>query len=1220
MIITEIKFYQLPYNYFSNDRFYKKEGQDVVLPEPIPDTTLSTQNEINEKLTFINKTLLISFMNIKGDVNFNYVKITDEDGEITYWFVISNKLIISDYNKLTLKKDILTSMELIKPSKLDETIKIGRKLYDNFNINTDTNKISYKEDRNPHIWNNQEFNKVIPQEKNIKPFALSSGISVGTDAYGELLKFENGNFQFKVPEKLKELDVYMTIDIKRFSFSDQTSRPSTTTEHRVVRTKLSPLFSILNEIIQTTNYKTPGSKLSHLATFNEEYVNNELSVYTATTLRPVVYNNASNQFPINPTEWFSWRLTRDVGNYDYRIAEEYIGGSAGHNYSYFWDTWYDKMILKDIDEWVELFQKHISTETDENGNPTYICPWNKSVRLNDVDFIILIKHILSSFINNLQELFSGNTKLKSVDAYSHWVPMNLDIYDADIDGLIEIDIVRLCNNVRTDLSISEPNRDLIKSYNPTDKHYNVNKHLEPYTELSSKQKLNKKVEHIINDELLTEWDKYKCLTPQLFSPSYDYNYIDIIGNQLPLDNYKMYNTSDLLVKTWFGSGEQNISYYQGDLDVDNNVIEPRYVNKFAFTQPIEFSIDEKEKILELNKNRLDARLAEVSLAKERDTNQFTATTKRNIDLAQSITDSDIEETKQNANVQKTLNKSLSANQVADARWNTASSTIRDLATISLIPGIKGKAPLAVAGSIASNAANLYNRERSIGETLVAQNQAISSNTVNRNAALGRKNSANAAAYQLDEQINIARSDSSAQSELNKIQADIADIKLTPNQTMNVSNITKMLSLDKGEISIINENVNEHNQKEMFKFWNKHGINNWKSISTKDNWYKEFSLFDYFQGGDWTKYLSDIGEYNVEVIQEFNTIMSIGLRLHHQSAIIYDKLETLGEVDNLFDINHDVPNWPTPIVDILIDPIERARVEELERQRLEEERIERERLIEERANSQGERERIEEEENERLAETARVLARARNAEATARTNARQQARIERSREEETQAERDERRNNERAERESARRELELATARRRVAERRQELAVLTSSDGIINFAKQALGITLAAGAGVATATSSVAASSSAAASAYLTAQTAAANAFEATFRASRVASDWATSYTAASAQGAAVAGASLAASANSVVAASAGPIGIAIGLIIGVVGTRLYVSELNNRRISLVRAELSLFREELSYVQQETPIDEDALIRLGSEISSREAYIEIVELGEEARRQ
>ncbi len=1245
MFITEVKFYQMPYNYFSNDRFYKKGTGDIVLPDPIriitsnsintydEDITTITEN-FSEQLSFIKNTLLISFMNISGDVNFNYIEITSQPDEETttetetnYWFVMSNELVREDYNKLTLKKDIFTSMELIKSSELDETIKIGRKLYDNFNITNDGTTIEYKTERNPHIWNNNEFNQLLPQNKVIKPFELTSGITVGLDPDGNVYKFENGGVQFKVPKRLKDVEITMKLRIPQYTYYQRTGYVQAGSEDRVVKTNLSPLFSILNEIIQTTNYKTPGSKLSHLATFNEEYVNDELSVYTATTLRPIIYNNASRQFIINPSEWFSWELTRTVGNYDQRESDEYIGGSIGWYYHYYWNTWFNQMITKDIEDWKKLFRKHISTTTDDDGTLIYKCPWNKEVSLEDPNFLAILKYILSTFINNTQESFSGSETLKSVDAYTHWTPLNLDLYDPnDPDYDIDNNITMFCPSVRDELITNRVVQGRFE-YIPSETVYNINKHLEPYATLSSKQNLNKKVEHIINDDLLTEWDKYKCLTPQLFSPTYDFNYIDIIGNQLPLDNYKLYNTSELLIKTWFGSGEQNISYYQGDLDGDNNIIEPRYVNKFAFTQPIEFSVDEKEKILALNKNRLDARIAETALAAQRDTNYFSATAKNKIDTAQSLTDSDIEEAKQNANTQKTLIKNLTAIKIKDAGANAVSSVIRDTATAAILTGGDlGKTLGAFAGSTISTGLNYANTKRSAGETLAAQNQAITSNTTTRTDALRRKNSANAAAYLVDQEINIARVESSAQSQLNLIQAEIADIKLTPNQTMNVSDITKMLSLDKGEISISNETLNDIQQKEMFKFWNKNGIKNWKSISTKGNWYNEFSLYDYFQGGDWTKYLNDIGVFNIEVIQEFNTLMANGLRLQHQSQVIYDKIiPLLDDVDNIFDINNDTPNWPVPIIDVLIDPVERARIEQLEADRIEQERIERQRLIDERDGAQSQRLAQEDAETERLAESARELARARRAEAIANQVLRQRLRIERQRGEETDAERAERAARERAEREEARRELRLATLRTSVAEKQQELDFLTSSTGIIDYAKSRLGIAVASGGAVASAGTAVAASAGAAAA---TSALAAGSAAASTAASAAISASLASGASAAVAQGAGVAAMNAAAaSAVSATAASTaastaatGPVGVAIALIIGVVGTRLYMSELRDRRNRFINAEINLLREELSIAQSQATPDLNEIINIQADIVSREEFINIVRLGEEARRQ
>ncbi len=114
-------------------------------------------------------------------------------------------------------------------------------------------------------------------------------------------------------------------------------------------------------------------------------------------------------------------------------------------------------------------------------------------------------------------------------------------------------------------------------------------------------------------------------------------------------------------------------------------------------------------------------------------------------------------------------------------------------------------------------ANLFGGFEDNNKRVEAENARINAAYVNLNNSLTRKNQATVSSYRMEQNANVARFNSNAQSQLLLLQGEIADIKNIPNQTMNVSNITKMLTIGQGEISIINETINETQQKEMFKF-------------------------------------------------------------------------------------------------------------------------------------------------------------------------------------------------------------------------------------------------------------------------------------------------------------------------------------------------------------------------------------------------------------------
>ncbi len=994
MIITSIKFYQMPYNYQSNDRFYRKNGE-VVLPNPIriltsdseneydeDITTITTKDEFRTHLTYINDTFLTSTMNIKGNVNFNYIEITGErvagdetTSETSYWFVMTNNINIPNYNKLSLRKDILTSYDLIRntPNEgVDEPIKLRRKLFNNFvRHEEDNRKIHYLGERNPHIWNNREFDQVLPQEKDIKPISLVSGLTASDKM------FRNGSVQFQVLEELKNHTIEMNITTPKFvqkytgGIAYTNIRRNGEIERRYT-VKLSPLFSLLNEILQTSNYQHQGTHLSHMATYNVEYKNEKLDVYSATTLRPVIYNKA--KFPIEPNEWFTYTINTDNPTREINPEDRVDEGKFR-----WWENWYDDMITQDVDKWMEHFNRYIVS------GDTYTCPWGHEINLRSANFLTIFKFILTGFVNNLIDNLPGKSgNLKSVDAYTQWAPLNFIVNDDTNVGNIvhNISTTTETDNGDTETVVSVwnffPNTPfnpiIVPEIEPSQRLTNLNsseipitynedimykleegkkvqlfveisKHLEPYEERSFNQPLGKGVLIELNDDMFRKWEVYKHLTPSLFSQHYDYNYIDIIGNQLPLDNYNLYYHSNLLFKTWYGTGGQNISYYQGDFNYKGEISEPRYAQKFALSEPIEWLIDIGDETLQLRKNQLDARVAETSLAAQRDTNYYKHLTDSKIALANSQVGVDRNINTAKSNLQQAFNEDTKD-------FGTFANTIVNFAeNLKIQPGgLWGDAEYSLAdltgGSEQWNSLREGWRDISGQNQMVeARNQLLQDNTALLNSALGQKTNNANMALQMERNANIARINSNAQSQLNLIQAEIADIKNLPNQNMLGSNVNKFLSIEKGEVSIINESPHIYQQQRMFNFWNKHGITNWRPLSTTSvvkndnvyNWYNEFSLYDYFEGGEWTKYLNSIGEYNIEIINEFNIIMNNGLRLHHQEPKIYDKLRRLDIVNDIFDINHNAPNWPVEIATPLLDPIYQLTEEQQEeRDRLEQE--------------------------------------------------------------------------------------------------------------------------------------------------------------------------------------------------------------------------------------------------------------------------------------------
>jgi hypothetical protein len=120
----------------------------------------------------------------------------------------------------------------------------------------------------------------------------------------------------------------------------------------------------------------------------------------------------------------------------------------------------------------------------------------------------------------------------------------------------------------------------------------------------------------------------------------------------------------------------------------------------------------------------------------------------------------------------------------------------------------------------------------------------------------------------------------------------------------------MLSMEKPQVALVERYLHTNQQQAMWKYWNEYGTPVWGQHSFNNNWFKQNTLFDFFQGGDWTKYLNKIGIYNIQVIDEFNLLMANGLRLHHCKYKI-------GNMKNKYDISTNTPNWNKQLVSSLL---------------------------------------------------------------------------------------------------------------------------------------------------------------------------------------------------------------------------------------------------------------------------------------------------------------
>ena len=865
-----IKGYQLPYNYKNIDRFYNKNGV-VNLPTPIFTHSFNLQNNEQPNFSFNPITFKTAYLNTEIPINFNYISVeglVHNDKNIHYWFITDTEKIIisSGVYTHTLMLDIITTYELFKNT-TNLKFSIERKLYNNFE-KTENNKLVLKDERNPNVWSNNEFSALIPQNKKIEPISLSP-LLIKTEKY-----FENGRAIWKVPENYKDVEIKFTVSWYDYFYDDSAVeiRPNGTTGWTNYSIKLSPVISILLNILRTTNFNDSESELSTIATIAEPYVNSELNIYHATTLAPVVYN-----MEIIPNFVSMGQLTPISGN---------------NNDGNFVDV--EATEKADNDEFVAKLNSLIK------GGGSYTCEWGHTINYDNEGFVLFLRRLLFSFYNNQISLLRANPYLVNFNSATHWL---IDLPTLENDGNISVN--RLFPSFKSNLVLVDNNYQNNSTvmqglhFLPIDLDRNVNKDKKIIP-------IKNKIELPISSSLFTDWESYKYLNTPIFNSFYNPIYIDIIGNELPLENSNIFKNGNIYLETWLGTGEQNISYYSGKLDENNNILQPRYVSKFAFAEPVEFTKDVSQINYQLKDNYWTGKNAEVFASNISTNKQISASLNSKITANNSgtIIRSGLE-------IEKTDISHLANTESLKSRgvFDTVKSTLIGAGAGAIKGGAKGGVMGGSLGALSGIAYGLFD----IGK----QKRQIDISTKSAKRLAGATNLSNEALNTITNQALIDeanatmdRNTENARIKKMLIESEIADIHNLPNTLQNQSLITKMLSMEKPQTAIIELFLNEKQQKAMWNYFNLNGVSNWGLFEISTDWWKQFTLFDYFKGGDWTKYLNSIGIYNIEIIKEFNSLMMNGLRLHHRNY-------QLNNMSSIFDISTQTPNWKKDLVETIL---------------------------------------------------------------------------------------------------------------------------------------------------------------------------------------------------------------------------------------------------------------------------------------------------------------
>lgn len=868
MATITISAYQLPYTYKDIDRFYQTKDGVVSLPTPVFSKTIDTTRPNVEKISFKPITFKTAELNTQGQINYNYIKVSGvkhNNLNDSYWFITDSEIIVSgDSYKHTLQYDIINSLPLFKDSSTKDKISLERRLYSG--LKTSNNKLVLKEERNPHLWNNNEFKTIIPNKKKVKGFSLSPLLEATTNT------FRNGNKVYRVPEKFKDttLTFRATWPVKVGNPSsncwvmyDTGSDKPISKDYTI---KLSPFISLLNEIVKMTNYRDKGGEISQAATLSTPYVNDELKTYNATTIIPVLYDKLVSPYVAN--------------------------GKVGSGESFvFIEKYQEQEITDNINHYDTILKREIS------ASGSFTDPWNNTISFTNEGLVVLLNRVLTGFEKNQIDRVRANTQLVNINAITHWL---LDIPEPNSSNEIKVDSFL-------------PYKERINGTNPTDTCYLANGgefYPNPYKiplrldrkvlKTKIEYDLSHKVEIDIDNTLFTDWDKYKYSQPQLFSNVYNPLYIDLVGKEIPLEKQLALQTGKVSLETWLGSGEQNISLYQGKYGSNNEILQPQWVQKHAFSLPIEFSKDISSTTLQLKSNYYQAKLNETALAARRDDNQISALRDSKIQA-----NNDAYDIVDRANVAEFNTQNTGFRGFVNNFGSSVGSAVGGAFTGSLVGGGAG----AVAGPAGAIAGAVVGAGVGIGRAATGVSTRSSLFDIQQNRDFNRNEAANRA---LTREAKAAGERAQADAAIKRsiIEGEMKDISNLPDKTQNTSNITKLVSMEKGQVSLIERQLNEKQEKAMWEFWNENGTTSWGNMSFTPNWYKQYTFFDYFKGGDWTQYLNSIGIYNIEIIQEFNQLMATGIRLRHQE---YQK----GAMSDKRDIATIVPNWERTLVSSIL---------------------------------------------------------------------------------------------------------------------------------------------------------------------------------------------------------------------------------------------------------------------------------------------------------------
>ena len=414
-----------------------------------------------------------------------------------------------------------------------------------------------------------------------------------------------------------------------------------------------------------------------------------------------------------------------------------------------------------------------------------------------------------------------------------------------------------------------------------------------WIELENNLNFNKANLISINDKLFKNEEKYLS-APSIFSSNYREFYFSFFGDIFKLNNRKIF-TDHIYIKSQYFVDTELIYLFQGDIDnIDN------YNNFITISNntPIAYN----KKIGEINylnrKNYYDARLGQVELNRRSNNRLIQDQTELKITqnkAAQLSRDNQLIE-------QTRAQLKFTADTRGRQQLQQGINFTAGLAT-AFAPGARGLIRAAGAAAAANQGIGLIFGEQNLQSSLelLKQNrdialQASQEQTQILNNAL------------IDNQLAVENkilNDYKAQKGL--ILGEINDLLNLPPQKTNNSDAARLLKPKQKAINWYENNIDDTTKKRLWYYFNKYGNEAYGIWKIDDaEWYKKNTFWNYFQGGNWTKYLNRINIFDVEIINEFNLLMSAGLRLFHRK---FDKFKSdNSKITEKNKIDYELPNW------------------------------------------------------------------------------------------------------------------------------------------------------------------------------------------------------------------------------------------------------------------------------------------------------------------------